>query len=393
MKNAAKKRLALTDRPDIEPVTQWSWLIYMGADNDLDENTADDLEQIKTANVKQVQVVVQVDHLDRATRRHKLIDGHDFSDFPRLTSSVSHLTNMDSRNPKVVGSFLDFAEKKAPCEHRVVVLWSHTAGFQDFSFEGADPDTEVPEKPSQQPVKKKRSEDSESVSKFLRHPNMAAALRIAREIPPDKIGPKYEIIGCDSCLMAMAEVAHEIRDSGDILVASQNNISRDGWDYEKVLSRFTGRHTPEEVAKFIVEVGRRRDHTMFAIKLAQMDNVAEKLDGLGGALLPLLKSHPEKIIAARDGVQLLPRLGYIDLRHFATLLKEELGDAIGGAADAVIDAVDAAVLTPRDPRSPFYAHGLTVYVPTVNVDKNYKKLSLVDAAKKWAAFVRAHAEL
>jgi len=384
-------------------MTQWSWLIYMGADNDLDESTAADLDEMKKANPEEVQLVVQVDHLDRATKRHMLVKGNAFLDFPRIKSKIAHTTNMDSRNPVVISSFLRFAQGKAPSKHRAVVFWSHTAGFQNFSFEGADPEVSVPKKPRKQGGGKEHTAEYESVSRFLRHANMARALEMAREERKGKekgrkkqkekptLQPPFEIIGCDSCLMSMVEVAHEIREHGVFLVASQSNISREGWDYGDVLSRFTVEHTPDEVAKFVVEAGRKKDKTMFAIRLDRMKDVAKALDELGAELLPLLESRRDAIGKARDEVRLFPRLGYIDLHHFATLLKKHLGNAIDGAADSVIKAVEAAVLTPAETNDT--ARGLTVYVPTIEVDENYKKLSLATAAEKWAEFVTKHATL
>jgi len=370
---------------------EWSWFIYMGADNDLDQSTAADLEEIRKGNPEKVQVIVQVDHLDRATTRHRLGPKNRFDDFPPIVSKISRTTNMDSRNPAVVSAFLRFAQDNAPSNRRGVVFWSHTAGFQNFTFEGADPDPVEPKpKPLRQRGKKERLEEAENVSKFLRHPNIAKALRMSKN------GHRFDIIACDSCLMAMVEVAHEIREHGTYFVASQNNIDRKGWNYDKLLNRFSGRDDkPEDVAKFAVQVGRQEgDSTIAAIRFDRLDDIAGALDELGNALVPLLKSQARAIGQARDEVQLFPRLGYIDLQHFCILLEEKLTNAKAkGAANAVIKAVQDAVISPKAPKS--NAHGLTVYVPTLKIDEDlhYDDLSLVKAAPKWADFVRAHSEM
>jgi len=374
--------------------TQWNWLVYMGADNDLDSDVQGDLSEMEKADPSKVQVVVQVDHFDEPTERFQLIHGNGLQKLPSINNKDDFDAN--SENPIVVSSFLRFAQHLAPSARTAVILWSHGAGFEDFTFEGATGPAATKLKTIRRNGRMIKTSDH-SASRFLSNPSLGRALAIACQDYP------FDVIGSDSCLMAMLEVAHQIRRCGTIFVASQSNIRRTGWNYEDILKQFTDAHTPEEVAGFIVDVGRHQgDATISAIRLDRMDDVASKLNELGDVLLPLLGTEQTAIRRARDQVRTFPRLGFIDLYDFAERLREEFdsakgdGRAVGEATDALMKAVRRAIIRPTPAEVDRHSNGLTVYVPTLKIDeakKRFESLSLTHAAPRWAAFVRAHSEL
>ena len=49
------------------------------------------------------------------------------------------------------------------------------------------------------------------------------------------VGRRIDILGMDACLMSMAEVCYQIRESVDYTVASEAEQELDGWPYEGFL--------------------------------------------------------------------------------------------------------------------------------------------------------------
>ena len=50
---------------------------------------------------------------------------------------------------------------------------------------------------------------------------------------------KIDVIGFDACLMAMLETAYALRDSGSVMVASEELEPGDGWSYDNFLRRLS----------------------------------------------------------------------------------------------------------------------------------------------------------
>lgn len=369
--------------------TQWTWLITMAADNSLESSFQADLDEIKKADIGKVQVRVALDRPNQNTFRKTLKGDHTFDD-------LDLGKNENFGDWKVLAEFLKDGQKDLPASRIAPILWSHGNGFKDFQLAGMiDITGQKPAGNGKGPANATLLDGTSH--DFLSNSEMATALNDAKN------GKKFDLIGCDACLMAMLEVAHEIRDCGEIYVASQDNTQTDGWPYDKILGEF-GNDLPAEAAGEVIFMKSREgppgDKTISVIRLGKIGDVATALNKLGAALVPLLPTQLTAIRTARSKVKRFPPAWCIDLRHFAMLLQSELSASMGAepasnvvsAADAVIAAVDAAVVRPTPVEANDHAFGISVYVPVLPItDHDFDNTSLSAAAKDWAKFVHSFA--
>src|SRR5207245_995784 len=98
-----------------------------------------------------------------------------------------------------------------------------------------------------------------------------------------------DVLGLDSCLMSMAEVAHEVRDYADYFVSSQGNIDDLGWPYRDIMEDLkanidNAHFGPKEFARTIVDdyvgyyvdygvIAKRSTH-LSALRLDRFDHLA-----------------------------------------------------------------------------------------------------------------------
>jgi hypothetical protein len=52
------------------------------------------------------------------------------------------------------------------------------------------------------------------------------------------IGHKVDVIGFDACLMAMVEVGHELTNSVNVMIGSEETEPARGWPYDLMMARW-----------------------------------------------------------------------------------------------------------------------------------------------------------
>lgn len=96
----------------------------------------------------------------------------------------------------------------------------------------------------------------------------------------DKMTDRFELIGCDACLMATVEIANTFVPYGRYMVASQNLESFYGWDYGSFADAVNkgvtngadmGRYIADGYYEFCTYTGEEDNATMSVIDLSKMD--------------------------------------------------------------------------------------------------------------------------
>ena len=64
---------------------------------------------------------------------------------------------------------------------------------------------------------------------------------------------KLDILGFDSCLMSMAEVAYEVKDCVSYMVGAEGSEANTGWPYDRILRLLHHNPNPRDFAKKIVD--------------------------------------------------------------------------------------------------------------------------------------------
>ena len=189
------------------------------------------------------------------------------------------------------------------------------------------------------------------------------------------------LIGFDACLMGMTEVAYELRNSADVMVASESNIPAQGWDFYAFLSNLKANPTLSAagLGSSIVDAYRDRyaltpETTLSAVRPADVAALARAIDEFAAVMIDSGQdSDWEAVQAARDDAQFYNQdlsnwlyEDYRDLGDFMTHVcwSESVSGEIASAAAGVIAALHSAVICQYASSDvAIGSNGLTIYLP------------------------------
>jgi hypothetical protein len=281
------------------PLKEWTFLIYMCGDNNLEPYINDDLAELcRTGSLPDVHVVVQCDRREGAQRcvlpeaslnvavPHKLRQVTD----PKLTQRTPFPVN--TGDPSEAVKFLLWGIQQAPSRQVAVIFSGLGIGPQYvrdcLSLDGSSPkDSDRRSKIHQQLFSICHDETSQD----------ALEVRELREILEKvklELGRPIDLIGLDLGAAAFVEIAYQLRGMADVLVASQRLLPDDGWPYHKILTSWQDRLAQRQsetqalaalIVNATVDVYRRQDVRMVAVNLAAMEDVSRVLDTLSVALI------------------------------------------------------------------------------------------------------------
>lgn len=226
--------LALTAKSSVNLAkTQWSFLTYMEADNSLAPFVKLNMGDMqKVGSTSNVNMLVQLDQIKQSnvTYRYKILQNSS-----NLDNSINQPMGI---NPAVeLVNSMNWVKNSYPSENYALVLWNHGNGVLDRSGERLLP-TSWFELPG---LKSKHRKDrgilyNDLHGTFLDNPGLSTACTQIK----NKIGKNIDYLGTDACLMAMLEIAYQVKDSVNYLVASQEVEPGYGWPYASILSVLAG---------------------------------------------------------------------------------------------------------------------------------------------------------
>lgn len=202
-------------------VAEWSILINMQSDNNLlaaSESNIKDLEYaFRVGNVDgRVNVLIQMDKpADRNTWRYKITKNG------RIDAGTLIGHEMGYNPVDDVVSSVRWMKDSFPANHYMLVLSNHGGGVRTVLNTAA----------------LLFGNDSrgifydDSQRSYLTIPMVGQAITQCKTI----LGKNLDCLGCDACLMQMAEICYEVKDCVDFSVASQDVEDFYGWPYSKFL--------------------------------------------------------------------------------------------------------------------------------------------------------------
>jgi hypothetical protein len=244
------------------------------------------------------------------------------------------------------------------------------------------------------------------------HPSSALSipgLKSILESIAKKLGSKIEILGMDSCLMSMAEVCYQLRDTVDYLVGAQGFELNTGWPYKNILAALQVNPTmePKEFACAIVKeyIHYYSDYTIAGVSVDHAACDLGQYDGLREAVMNLAQTLQDKlsypdvenaILLAHWRAQSYKSEQYVDLWDFCDLLEKGCNDAkVGEVCSKTKEAVEKFVLISCYSGAAFqHSHGLSVYFPWAKSDLDndlpeYRELDFhIDT--NWGAFLEEY---
>ena len=353
-------------------VAQWTVMVFMNGDNELEEYGLGDLNEMEqVGSTDQVHLIAQLDRsasFDRSdddwrgARRYRVEQDDDTT---HVSSPVlEDLGRIDSGDPAEVEAFVAWAAENFPAEHYALVLWDHGWGWS------LAPD----EWPA---VTKGISSDYQTGNDIsIAEGELGQILESANT----SIGGKLSIIGFDACVMASWEVAYAAMPYADVMVGSQDYEDADGWAYDTAMADLvaTPDMSPAELGEAIaLRFSETKDSTQSVVDLNSLETLNTALDTLALSLLADTDpagqfAGPARAALDFDGGSGTDRdmAGFLGALQESTTNDGVLADA--GAAAAALDGVVLANYTYG--RTAADAQGLSLYTPTRGrVDELYLK--------------------
>jgi cysteine peptidase C11 family protein len=376
--------------PMVQP---WKLLVYLAADNTLYNDAQVSLHQITAATFfSDIETIVQIDGLSAQLSsryrchqgRKELIweapDGYTGDRSIRLTEFLR-------------------ASITAPTEPKRIflVLWGHGAGLDHVYFydtpnrQNSAPIAAAPPTPPTTAAPTNASAAEPNPSIFTPHEvlNSGNANRYVSDVSLARIldnvamsiGRKIDLLGLDACMMAMAEVLHEMRNSTEMVVASDEEIPSGSWPYAAVLgdlARFPGMDTSTLstviVTRFLEAYSTPDQATRVSLStfnLAGCGPLASEITNLVKVLSPLVDDGimRRKILRARDSSRTADEVTYIDLGAFCSELAESFGKnhPVHESAQSVLRVITGNpwLIYHRDfeENEAFAAYGAAIYFP------------------------------
>lgn len=297
---------------------KWTVLVYMAADNNFAQASEQDLEEMqKVGSTDDVNLLVFWDPGKGKAGYYYVQKGS-----LRL---LQPLGNVNSSSSVTLQRFITFAKTYYPAERYALILWGHGSGWRGRGIAFYDSSTYG------------------GYQVFMSIPDLARALRSA--------GVRFDLIGFDSCIMGMVEVAYEIRSLGNVMVASETvGYYPGGWNYsflEKLVENPFS--SPEDLARYIIERYRSfwgsHNVALSAIALGQVEHLVRALSAFAQKAVPVsFRDMPQELWVQVDTGSNNPsdgyRFGNLDIGKFADYLKEKGHDTDAqGIQNALAQAV------------------------------------------------------
>jgi hypothetical protein len=333
---------------------EWTFLVYLNGFNNLDQFGALNINQMeRIGSTDRINVVVQWASL--ATRTVKRLYVKKDNDPKKVTSPViEDLGRVDMGDWKTLVEFVRWGNQKYPAQKVFVDVWNHGSGWHGKRDGGIIQPMDI-------------SYDDLSGNRMTTK-QLALSMSESAKI----LGHKVDLYASDACLMAMVEVAHEMKDSVSVYAGSEEVEPGAGWPYDTFLARWNALQvaSPQEVAKALSKEyvrsyeGSSNAVTFSAFDLAKIAPLTRSIRELSGSFQALNASALKQIQKAAENAQNFTNSDYVDFIDFLNLVKSSgissldqgiLGRAVSSTSDFII-----ANDTYRFPR----AYGMAMWIPS-----------------------------
>jgi hypothetical protein len=315
---------------------QWTVGVYMCADNGMNDQADIDIAEMEqVGSTDEVNVVVQVDRSARDPRpgcyRYLIRKGS--------ADTLADLGEVDMADPATLAGFAEFLRSRYPAKNYMLVLWDHGNGWYPGYRTSAI-----------------FIDESHGHEMGVAGGELAQAMAGVKQA----LGKRVRILAFDACLMGMIEVATEVRDACDYMLASEAMVPTDGLPYEKFLDRLTSRPTgtPAELLPGICsDYVEEYPGQQVELSALDMSMLTPALDLMAATLRDSIDPASPDVRAAYATVQTIPGNSFhIDLPHFLELLA-------GNGSDSLLASLRSAVIVNERSAGLENASGLAIWFP------------------------------
>jgi len=350
-------------------------MVYMAADNDLEQfGIKDFLEMSSVGSNSDVNIVVQFDRTPEfdstydnwTDTRQGLIQAGDLPNSGWGTS----IGEANMGDPNNLKNFVNWGVANYPADKYALVIWDHGDGWRSATAtRGVAHDYQTGD--------------------YLENREVKAALAGVPE--------NMDLIGYDACLMAMLEVAQQVKDEGSVFVGSQQLEPADGWPYDPILSQLKANPTwtPAQFGSAIATTygtSYGGSQTQSATDLSKVNDLSAAMSELASAIVSSATAGDiGKLQVHRNNS---PYFYYSNYRDLGKFLANVAGDStISGSirtkAQTALDAYSGAIIqnhsSPSDGGT-----GLSIYLQSrgeaLNPDYNSTIIDFA-ADTQWDEFL------
>ena len=247
-----------------EEEKEWTLLVYMAADNDLETAAITDFNELEYgfSSDSDANVLVLFDRSPLynredgdwyGTRLYKIVHDENGADrtivsetieCPELGINKDSCLNLNMGDGETLASFISFSLKNYPAKKTALILWGHGTGWR--GIEGK----------IEEPLLHSRSlafDDSSSSSICLSELSRGIKKGLGSH-------EKLDLIGMDLCFGAEFEIAYELKDCAYFMCGNAGLSSSEGWDYaDLVYSAFSSGETVKSAWDFAKIVKKQMD--------------------------------------------------------------------------------------------------------------------------------------
>ena len=393
---------------------EWTFMVYMDADNNLEDAGIDDFNEMETVgSTSQLNLVVQIDRIPgydntngnwTGTRRYYVtLDAN--------TSIINStmLQDMGEQNmgdPNVLKDFINWAMINYPANKYCLVLWDHGSGWhkapKTFAYEQrfeSTTETEELHHPFDPWALRKTAVSSEPCFTGFPVDPPNGSLEGFKAVCVDEtdgdrlyndeiqsvlnLVPHLQVLGFDACLMNMVETAYEMRSGADFMVGSEESEQADGWPYNTILQLLAATPTmsPAKLCSTIVQkYGEfcdgipEHDQTQSAIDLSKITTLKDRINEFAQAMNAGSSWVQIKLSADSSDHSNAPGYdSHRDIYHFAHRVATSVSESpIVSSANNVKSALSTAVISNYHGSVHPNFHGLSIYLPTSSTDYDYR---------------------
>ncbi len=347
--------------------SDWTIMVFMNGDNDLVQDAWQDLNSMEVVgSTERIKIVVQMDTPTEGPYRYFVTQD---SDPNRVTSPVlESLGKVDMGDYRALIDFVRFCVRNYPASRYALVLWNHGGGFRkrDISFDF-------------------------STGNAITIPQLAYALSQIKSI----LGKDLDLLGMDACLMAMVEVAYEAQEYARVMVASEESVPGEGWDYAGFLQALVNapsmgsRDLAQVIADTYVDSYLRASVTQSVIDLKKVGTLGQDLDALAQAVLSDSLTPPVLYLYVGDQTFYFGDYDFVDLGNLLELWQAwpTIQDStVKERARVARESLRQVVLYERNNLGKSLG-GLSVYFPYKSYDAKYDTLSFASSTR-WDDMVK-----
>jgi hypothetical protein len=412
------------------PDKQWTVLVWIAGDNDLDEFGLSDLAEMKqVGSTDDVDVVVQFDRMgDDVTRRYHVTRNGSVDD-----DVVEELGETNTGDPQVAIDFLTWGIERYPSDKVLAVIWNHGSGIDEADVyarasargmtvarRAEATATTVPREQVREIVSSdlRRSVfittvESALMSKAIAYDDTSrdfldnAELKRVLEEVVRTTGKPIDVLGFDACLMNLVEIAYQLRGLAGHVVGSEEVEPEDGWPYADVVGGLADSPwlAPADAAKRLVQsyadsYTGGESVTQSALDLSRIVGVTTAVDELASVCMSTLETTEDYAVFARalKNTQRFRKRDFADLAHFCALLSEgssriEVQRAARRVYDSVLGDRPFVIASGRKGTAVERATGAAVYFPIVgDVQVAYEQLDFAQDTR-WNALIAKYRDL